>query len=148
MGVICFRPHVIAHAESYQLITRWAPTTYSPGSKRCVGRAPNKFGVSLDMEAPRTTNCRASDGIASTTGGRLGAMTAASVITARPLSRDVPLFDACHTTAVANAFLGDGAPYMQHWYSQLTCSLCKFCPGVVFPPLKRIRKFSNIISTD
>ena len=92
MGGTRLRPHGMAHAEIYQLITRWAPTTYSSGSKRCVGRAPNKFGVSLDMEAPRTTNCRASDGIASTTGGRLGALTAASVITARPLSRDVPLF--------------------------------------------------------
>ena len=67
--------------------------------------------------------CLRPHGIASTTGGRLGALTAASVITARPLSRDVPLFDACHTTAVANAFLGDGALYMQY-VEQLTHNHC------------------------
>ena len=71
------RSHGMVHAEIYLLITRWALTTYSSGSKRSVARAPNKSGVSLDMEVPRTTNCRASDGIAST--GGLGALTAASV---------------------------------------------------------------------
>ena len=34
-----------------------------------------------------------------------------------------PFFDACHTTAVANAFLGDGALYMQY-AEQLTHNHC------------------------